>query len=148
MVTMNETLVLFNSYFLNPTFYFVISFGYLQNSPIFAELLVVPEYSPSYYRVAKKKLKAPNVNSNILFSKAKIWLIKLKENFWRNEKKLQILQNHWDIWIPSRTRIELDMIVTCMVQQHLEIFCGLKSGKINVYDHNLRLVSVLGNVEL
>jgi len=35
------------------------------------------------------------------------------------------------------------MIVTCMVQQHLEIFCGLKSGKINVYDHNLRLVSVL-----
>ena len=35
-------------------------------------------------------------------------------------------------------------MITCLVQNNLEIFCGLKSGKILVYNQNLWQTSSLG----
>ena len=67
----------------------------------------------------------------------------LQEFFWNNEKQSQVLKNHWDIWFPSRTRLELGVVITCLVQSDLQIFCGLKNGKIFVYDQNLWRQAVL-----
>ena len=68
----------------------------------------------------------------------------LQEFFWNNEKQSEVLKNHWDIWFPSRTRLELGVVITCLVQSDLQIFCGLKNGKIFVYDQNLWRQAVLG----
>ena len=68
----------------------------------------------------------------------------IQDNFWENEHNSLILKNHWDIWFPKRTRLELNTVITCLVQNNLEIFCGLKSGKILVYNQNLWQTSSLG----
>ena len=68
----------------------------------------------------------------------------IQENFWENEHNSLILKSHWDIWFPKRTRLELNTVITCLVQNNLEIFCGLKSGKILVFNQNLWQTSSLG----
>ena len=67
-----------------------------------------------------------------------------KENFWENENNALILKSHWDLWFPKRTRLELNTVITCLVQHKLEIFCGMKNGKILAYNQNLWQTSELG----
>ena len=70
----------------------------------------------------------------------------LKEFFWTNEKKSKILTDHWNNWFPRRTRIEQGVMISCLAQSDLQIFCGLKTGKIIVYDQNLWKLAELGEI--
>ena len=57
--------------------------------------------------------------------------------FWGNAARLARLEEHWNTWIPSRVRTELGVSVTCLAHHDLNIFCGLKSGLVLVYDQNI-----------
>ena len=82
--------------------------------------------------------------SNILIIASYKFKFCLKENFWKNSRKQQRLQNHWNIWFPQRTRLELNTLITCLAHNNLKLFCGMKNGTILVYDQNLQLVHTLG----
>ena len=43
----------------------------------------------------------------------------------------------------SRIRTERNLMITCLAQYELEIFCGLKSGLLEVYDQNILLQNTL-----
>ena len=83
-------------------------------------------------------------SSQLMKDKCKLYVHK-QANFWRNENNALVLKNHWDIWFPKRTRLELNMVITCLVQNELEIFCGMRNGKILVYNQNLWQTRALGN---
>ena len=48
------------------------------------------------------------------------------------------------MWFPRRTRLELGTVISCLVTTQLQIFCGMKNGRIAVYDQNLWPAAVLG----
>ncbi|XP_023331292.1 beta-TrCP [Eurytemora carolleeae] len=64
----------------------------------------------------------------------------IQDMFWRNKRRLEL---HWDSWLPTRTRLECGVQISSLAQFNLEIFCGLKSGKVQIYDSNLILETTL-----
>ena len=65
-------------------------------------------------------------------------------NFWEKERNAAVLRRHWDMWFPRRTRLELGTVISSLVTTQLQIFCGMKNGRIAVYDQNLWPAAVLG----
>merc|ERR1719336_1976451 len=64
-------------------------------------------------------------------------------NFWEKERNAAVLRRHWDMWFPRRTRLELGTVISSLVTTQLQIFCGMKNGRIAVYDQNLWPAAVL-----